>query len=127
MLSAVRLTLGVALLVCILPLNARADPILQPVGVSTNMGVLSSSTPLIAIINQSGLSRRYTSLVTDFDTYLSSVPRHSSAIVPDSWASATGVITGNVDFNLGGTYTVESMALWNLGENSDGTASPFNL
>lgn len=73
----------------------------------------SYSSPYLAI-NQTGLLTGYTSLSTDFDLYLASNPLHQ----PDfgtGWSSRKGFPNAHIDFDLGGTYVIESMALWNFG------------
>ena len=105
----------------VLPVSCQslsAGLILQPTSVSTDMGVFSTtSTPAIATVNQSGLSAGsgYTSQVTDFDSYIATSPTHLSSGLGIRWASADGTTVGNFDFDLGGTFTIESMALWNWG------------
>ena len=91
--------------------SARADVMLDPTAVTTNMGQAGHSN-IDNIINQSGLSAPYTSGVTDFATYTASA---TSAIATqsNSWASATNTTTGNVDFTLGGPTTIDNFALWN--------------
>ena len=106
------------------PLSAGL--ILQPTAVVTNMGQFSSSYPKERVIDKSGLSSTYTSQVTDFDFYIASSPTHSSFTGAGiRWASSSGTPgtpTGNFDFNLGGEFTIESMALLELGRYSFGPA-----
>jgi hypothetical protein len=115
------------LLALALAAPARADFILQPAGASTNMGQLPPHdySP-VHVRDQSGLSVGYTSLVTDFDTYIASNPTHFSASTAFSWLS-NNIVTGNFDFNLGGTFTIQSFALWNNGENVGGNVAGFEL
>jgi hypothetical protein len=110
------------------PASVHASLALQPIGASTDMG---SATPAFVpdnVINQSGLSVGYTSLVTDFDAYIGANPTHDSiAGDSDIWLSAAGVPTGNFDFDLGGTFTVQALALWNLGGNDPSNVVQFTL
>jgi hypothetical protein len=101
---------------------AQAGLILQPASASTNMGTFPNFSP-DNVRDQSGLSPPgYTSLVTDFDSYIASNPTHNSFSGLHAWFSATGTTTGNFDFALGappgGTFTIQSFALWNRGGDS---------
>ena len=91
---------------------AQAGPILAATGATTDMGSFTGYTPLDTI-NQSGLAAGYVSGVTDFDTYVASTPTLGGANSGNVWFSASGDITGNFDFALGGLYDIESFALWN--------------
>jgi hypothetical protein len=76
--------------------------------------------------NQSGLSVGYTSGVTDFDTYIASNPTTFHGSGSNIWSASAGVLTGNFDFALGGSYLLDGMALWNLiGDSS--AIRDFNL
>ncbi len=95
--------------------------VIQPTAVSTNSQVIVGA--LDHIRNQSGLSAGYTSLVTNFDTYVGSGPTTQSLSPVDNFMSFL-TSSGNVDFNLGGTFTIESFALWNGGQSGvNGTSS----
>jgi hypothetical protein len=104
---------------------AQAGLILQPASASTDMGYLFSIPDDVR--NQSGLRVGYTSGVTDFNTYIASNPIHNGTLDPSSvWVSAF-LKTGNFDFALGGTFTVQSFALWNIGGNADYNVVGFEL
>jgi hypothetical protein len=105
---------------------ARAGVILQPASASTNMGNFPNFSPDFTR-DQSGLSAGYTSGVTDFDAYLASNPTHNSLSGLQAWFSATGTPTGNFDFALGGTFTIQSFALWNRGGDSLFNVRGFEL
>jgi hypothetical protein len=81
-----------------------AGSILQAVGITTAMG--NSGGAPSHVIDQSGLSAAYTSGVTDFDIYLASNSTHNTNLAINLWRSDFGVPTGNVDFDLGGTFTI---------------------
>lgn len=105
---------------------AQAGLILQPTAASTNMGSFTGQP--IRTIDQSGLSTGYTSLVTDFDAYFASNPTHNIGFSPpNGWGSSVTVTSGNFDFDLGGTYTIESFALWNEGGDLAGNIVGFTL
>jgi hypothetical protein len=118
------LALAVALLAGPAP-AARAGFILQPAAASTDMGTGAGSPDNTR--NQSGLSAGYTSLVTDFDTYIASNPAHNGSPIANDWGSAFGSPTGNFDFALGGTFTIQSFALWNRGQNFSENVWGFEL
>lgn len=94
-----------------LPLAANAAAILQPLSASTNMGEFFLGN---RAINKSGLSRTYTSLVTDFDAFIATNPTAAHGNGANIWGSTLGVRAGNFDLNLGGTFLVSGMAFWNL-------------
>jgi hypothetical protein len=102
--------------------EAAASVTLQPVAASTNMGEYVGSdppgTPLVFsashVIDQSDLYIPYVSGVTGFDSYLALHPTAAPAMGHASWLASAGVQSGNFDLDLGGTYTVSAMALWNL-------------
>lgn len=101
--------------------------VLQPVSASTNMGSLGGRSPN-NVRNQSGLSDSYMSLVTDFDSYIASDPTHTAFPAPNQdWFSATGTRTGNVDFDLGGNFRIDSLALWDIGGNNSSSLRGFDL
>jgi hypothetical protein len=110
-------TLALAFALLGLAPAARAGLILQPKSASTDMGTGTGSPD--NVINRSGLSAGYTSLVTDFDSYIASNPTHDSSSGDTIWGSAFGTTTGHFDFVLGapqgGTFTIQSFALWNEG------------
>lgn len=98
------------------PQVAPAGVIVQPVGASSDTSTVFGDVSHLR--DQSGLSTGYTSLVTDFDAYIASNPTHNSSSLNNIWAGSRPDLGGSVDFNLGGAYTIESMALWNLGGNN---------
>lgn len=100
----------------------QAGLLLQPTGASTNMG--SGTLSPTVTIDQAGLSAGYTSLVTDFDDYISTNPTHNLAPA-NNWLGLAA--TGNFDFNLGGSFTIQSFALWNWGEDDDFNVIGFTL
>jgi hypothetical protein len=103
---------------------ASAAPILDPVSASTNMGSFPGRSPGRAI-DQSGLSTGYTSQVTDFDAYMASAPTHNTPF--NDWISAVDTLRGYFDFDLGGSFVIESMALWNIGDNNGTNLRGFQL
>jgi hypothetical protein len=113
----------VAAALLVLTPAVQADPILRPVAASTDM---TSVTSPDNTRDGSGLSADYASLVDDFDIYIASNPTHDSSF-DNSWQSAGGDDTGNFDFELGGSYVIESFALWNRGGNLPENLFEFTL
>ena len=113
----------VSLLMTCLSGVAEAEIILQPVAASTNMG---EYFPIINIINQSGLSNGYTSLVTDFDSYIASNPTAFHGVGSNVWGAPSGVRAGFIDLDLGGSYVIDKLALWNLVDDPS-AIQQFNL
>ena len=105
--------------------TSHADTILQPVSASTSIPVGPVGT-IDNLCNQSGLSVGYTSLVDDFDSYLASNPTHDHGYGENIWGASEGIRSGDIDFDLGGTFLIESMALWNL-INDSSAIGQFNL
>jgi hypothetical protein len=106
---------------------AQAGIILQPASASTDMGNFNGTSVPNNVIIQSGLSTGYTSLVTDFDSYIASKPTHNSNSDANIWRSAFQTTKGNFDFSLGGTHTIASFALWNAGGNNIWNVAGFEL
>jgi hypothetical protein len=80
--------------------NAQAA-IINSVSASTNMGGIGIAN----LTNNSGLSSN--SLTA---THADANPLFSPT---NSWTSAVGTTTGNVDFNLGGMFNLAKMSVWN--------------
>jgi len=91
---------------------ANAGPIIAPTS-----GIINSSGPgsgsLSNTYNQAGLLSGYTNGVTDFDTYLATNPMHSYIFAGNEWFSNSGTNSASVTYNLGGTFTIDALALWN--------------
>jgi hypothetical protein len=90
-----------------------AGKILQPLSASTSMSTYPGFLPG-KTRDQSGLSLTYQSLVSSFDAYVASHPTHYHGFGANTWGTNQGVRSGNFDFDLGGTFAIESIALWNL-------------
>lgn len=94
-------------------LSAQAGIVLAPSSVvANNMG---NTTQLDRAYNQVHLSHTYTSGTTDFDTFLAQGVTHNSVPSASRWQSSNNVITGAIDFDLGGLYRVERMVMWDGG------------
>ena len=81
------------------------------------VGATASSTfpgfPITDTINQSGLSTPYVSGVTDFDAYLATNPMHTPTASGFEWFSASNVTTPIVTYDLGSSFNIDRIALWN--------------
>jgi len=78
----------------------------------------------IRVSDQSGLSSGYNPGVDDFSI---AVAANSHAVTtPDnSWASS--ILTGTIDFDLGDTFTIERMVMWNAIETWDRHINQFTV
>ena len=89
-----------------------AGTILQPAGVTVHLP-LTENRPAVELINQSGLSSGYSSLIDDFNEYTAGFPMHADRFT-GKWQTETDfTLPGNIDFDLGRSFTVSAMALWN--------------
>jgi large repetitive protein len=52
---------------------------------------------------------------------------HTATHPSNSWVSALGVLTGNVTFNLGGLYVVDSFSFWNQNGGGPGAAGSTGI
>lgn len=102
---------------------ASAQTMFQPTSVSTTMGNIGNAV-INNVINQSGLSTPYTSGVTSLASYNAT---HDSDLSTAYWNSSANNTTGNVDFDLGGTFTITNFVLWNDPSNYADQIVTFNL
>ena len=94
--------------------------ILSPVAIDdTDLGEYSSvQAPLGNMINHTGLQKPFTSGITSFDTYFDfgAIP-YGEILYSNNWQSAVDFslpLQGYVDFDLGGSYAIDRLALWNV-------------
>jgi hypothetical protein len=76
--------------------------LIVPTGVTTNMGA-DFGTSLTNTINGTGLLGGVPSLTAS----------HDATLPANSWVSNTGVLTGFVDFSLGGSFLLDGFSFWN--------------
>lgn len=100
------------LILLILAVPSYAGTMIQPAAASTNMGNFSGTYNPSFVINQSGLTAPYVSGVTNFDTYVPTTNTVNGGGGLNIWFSAQSVLTGNFEFDLGGSFNIESFALW---------------
>jgi len=102
--------------------------IIQPVSVTAQLPMgAQANFGAHQLINQSGLSVGYTSGVTDFNTYITSGVTHTSLPINTRWASTANNPFGNLDFDLGGAFTIKKLAFWNMGGDSASGVVNFSL
>ena len=103
---------------------ADAGVVLQPAAASTDMAT-ADGHDIGNLRDQSGLRLTYDAGVSDLDAYVAASPKHNSFPKENTWASPE--LTGNVDFDLGGSVTITTMAYWAIGEVAQCNANTFNL
>ncbi len=105
--------------------SVQADPMLQPASVSTTLANFPGAVPA-NMINQSGMAATYTSGVTNFDTYVPATSTSAGGGSANTFYSMNAV-TGNLDFNLGGSFQIQSLALWTDPQQINQSVKNFNL
>lgn len=109
--ATVQSLLALGALVVTLPASAGA--ILSPTSVVSNTaGDFGAGFTIVNTINGSGLPA-FTSGVTDFGTYLGGNPLHSFNPGTEWFSPNNGVRTSTIVYDLGASYTITRMALWN--------------
>lgn len=112
---------------------ANAGVIHQPVSATTTMSSWYSGTPTNSLCRENGLLTTYVDGVTNFYTYTQSgLHRFNSPGLltanAASWAGYLGVLTGNVDFDMGTTHSdISALALWNWGGSDPVNVKNFTL
>jgi len=110
----------------VVTVSAEAGFVVQPASVaSSDYTPINSNNVISNLITQGGLAATYTSGVTDFDTYIGSLPTHTFGV--DAFESGDNQFSGNIDFDLGGDFQIESFAIWNRGGNSAHNVREFTL
>jgi hypothetical protein len=90
---------------------AASTVIISPVA-ATATSEFASAFGIVNAINPSGLTVRFESGVTDFDTYFSLNPLHSRG-APTEWFSAEGVTSPRIVYDLWNVFCGLRLALWN--------------
>lgn len=103
--------------------NVNASTILSPI-TAVASSEFSLDFGINNTINQSGLSSNFVSGVTDFDTYLAIIPTHSLVAFQNEWFTPSGIHSAQVNYDLGGIYNIDKLALWN--EEASGIGA-FNI
>jgi hypothetical protein len=92
--------------------SASAGVIQSPTSGTINSGGPGNGT-LTETINQTGLLSGFTSGVTDFATYMATNPKHSLIYSGNEWFSNSGTTSASVTYDLGASYSIDKLALWN--------------
>ncbi|WP_205854204.1 PEPxxWA-CTERM sorting domain-containing protein [Phenylobacterium kunshanense] len=98
---------------------AAAGVIISPKSVTILTGGTAAGYDATNIINQSGLSKRYVSGVTDFDTYIATNPLH--AFDAGEWLSEGPTTSATVLFDFGELVEITGLAFFN----EDATSMDF--
>jgi hypothetical protein len=99
--------------------SSFAALILAPVNVTSNVATRSGFS-LASLTDQSGLSSNYTSGITDFDSYLGTNPTHNGGDAANDWGTNNNVTAAQLNFDLGGSISIQTLALWNRGGGGQG-------
>jgi len=98
---------------------AHGQFVLSPVAVSTNIPSFNDTVSVTNLINQSGITTPFVSGVTVFDTYFAN-PGQTFATSGNggvnNWQSDTAFdlgYQGRLDFDLGASYQLNKLAIWN--------------
>ncbi len=102
--------------------SAIASVILQPVSAKVDIDNLR---PISQTIDQSGLSIGYNNLTDNFGYYISSIQYHSYG--DNVWGTTEGIRSAQIIYNLGGTYKVDKIALWNLVNDDESAMKNFTV
>ena len=117
--KSARSPLGCAVYVVVLEYCslANAGTMLSPTAVlGTDLGTYDPIVPLENMINQSSIDKPFTSGVTGFDEYFTTGDPPYAQGGPGNWQSDFSFnlpLMGYVDFDLGDTYLVDRIAIWN--------------
>jgi hypothetical protein len=92
---------------------------LSPVNVTeSGLGTFGPTTGLTNMINQSGLAASpFVSGVTSFDEYFTPNNKYSQNLDGTKWQSVLSFdqsITGHLDFDLGASFRIFRLAIWNV-------------
>jgi F5/8 type C domain len=115
--------LSVTAMLCATGSANAAGLIFSPVGGVINSGGPGSGT-LADTYNQNGLTTKFVSGVSDFDTYLAPKPTHTNVFAGNEWFSEFGTSSATVTYDLGSALNIDRLALWN--EDASGIGR-FNL
>ncbi len=109
------LALGIA----IFATSLSAQVMISPVAVTeSGLGTFDSTTiALTNMINHSGIQTPFTNGVTVFDTYFTPNDKFSKNADGTKWQSLVSFnlpLVGNLDFDLGASYLISRIAIWNV-------------
>lgn len=99
-----------------LSLSATSVSAINIIGVTASTDMGTSIGNLNFTVNGAGLPGNIPSLTGN----------HASINSTNNWAGADGTTTGNITFNLGGSYTLTGFTFWNRSGVSTGNQSGIN-
>jgi len=110
--SAKQLVQIIFLVSVVIP-NVHAGPIISATDAAVNAGgdFADIDNNIANTYNQSGLYDGYQDNVTDFDSYTSTTPFHSSDYNNQEWFSANS--DAIVTYDLGRSVAIDAVAIWN--------------
>lgn len=91
---------------------ASASTIISAVGATVDVGGSIAPSDINDTFNQNGLSANYTSGLTDFDSFVASTT-HTLTFVGFEWFSEQNVTDAQVTYDLGASFSIDALALWN--------------
>lgn len=115
-----RWLLAVGVSVCLAPTVSEATVIRSPIAVLNVVPHFPNCCEIERTIDQSGLLTPFTSGVTDFDTYFAASPLHAFPF-GNEWFAPQDTFRATIDYDLGDTYLVDRIAVWN--EDAWGTST----
>ncbi len=105
-------TASIAALAAAAAVPAAAAFILSPVGITSSSNNPFFGDPTV-LINHGGLVTPFTSGVTNFDTYIAGNPQHTIFSAGAEWFSDYHTTGATLTLDLGSTYTLDRLAVWN--------------
>lgn len=113
------LCLRVAAALVLAAFPAAGQVVLSPVAVIHNtLGESAPEANVTNLINQSGVATPFVSGTTHFDTYFANPGMvFANATATNNWQSQvvfTLPVTGALHFDLGESYTLNKLAIWNI-------------
>ncbi|HYG21902.1 MAG TPA: hypothetical protein VEH04_03905 [Verrucomicrobiae bacterium] len=99
--------------------STSGQVVLSPASVVGNtLGESAPEASVTNMINQSGITTPFVSGSTHFDTYFATPSTvFANATASNNWQSEvvfTLPLAGTLDFDLGATYNVDKIAIWNI-------------
>ena len=104
--------------------QAAANVVVTPINVTSDTSVYGNGCcghTLDQLIDQSGLTNNYVSLLTDFDSFtLNTTAPYGAATPFPMGKDVVGMLSspGSIFFDLGSSYTIDAIAFWNQSSGS---------
>lgn len=102
-----------AIAALLLPALAQANVIRSPSAIVSNTMGEFAPGDLAHTIDRSGLTPTFVNGVTDFDIYVAGAPKHTDIYSGFEWFSLINVTSGSLVFDMGASYALPKLALWN--------------